>query len=228
MTKGKYRPRVNTFLRRSPSPPWVKDRKRLFGGVGIGRSGAGGSANAAPASTFDFSFAPAPAPTGTPAAGESIWVEQDEEDEPREAEDDEEDVLPSVFDKTSSAQGPTATLGNERGTQPHSAPRTALKRQAPSALASSRKNDPRPMGFIERLAAGLLREDEEAEATLSPPVATAARTAVSNEDRIAQLEEELEAAKVALSEKDREITELQLGLEEAQTQLALQKSVNND
>ena len=158
-----------------------------------------------------------------------MWVEQDEDDEPKEAEDNDEEVLPSVFDKAPSAEEPTATLGHEGGIQPHSAPSTPLKRQAPSALASSRKKVPRQMGFIERLAAGILREDEEeAEAALSPPVATAAGTAVSNEDRIAQLEEELEAAKVALSEKDREITELQLGLEEAQTQLALQKSVNND
>ena len=27
LTKGKYRPRVNTFLRRSPSPPWVHGSK---------------------------------------------------------------------------------------------------------------------------------------------------------------------------------------------------------
>lgn len=208
----------------------MKDRKRLFGGVGIGRSGAADNANAAPSSTFDFSFAPAPAPTGTPAAGESMWVEQDEEDELKEAEDDDdEEVLPSAFDKNSSAEEPPATLGNEGGFQPHNAPSPPLKRQAPSILASSRKKVPRHMGFIERLAAGILREEEEeAEAALSPPVATAAGTAVSNEDRIAQLEEELEAAKVALSEKDREIAELQSGLEEAQAQLALQRSVDND
>lgn len=229
MTKGKYRPRVNTFLRRSPSPPWVKDRKRLFGGVGIGRSGVGGSANAAPSSTFDFSFASAPAPTGTPVAGESMWVGQDEDSDTKDAEDDgeEEEVLPSVFDKAASAEPTGATDGNEGTTQPHSAPNTPLKRPAPSALISSRKKVPKQMGYIERLAAGILRDEEE-EAAASPPVATAARTAASIEYRIEQLEGELDAANVVLGEKDREIAELRLELEEVQTQLALQRSVDDD
>lgn len=188
----------------------------------------GGSANAAPSSTFDFSFAPAPAPTSTPAAGESMWVEQDEESDTKEAEgDEEEEVLPSVFDKAPSAEGAGATFGNEGRTQPHSAPSTPLKRQALSGLNSSRKKVPRQMGYIERLAAGILWDGEEA-AALSPLVASATRTAASNEDRIAQLEEELDAAHVALSEKDRELAELKLELEEVQTQLALQRSVDDD
>jgi HPt (histidine-containing phosphotransfer) domain-containing protein len=83
------------------------------------------------------------------------------------------------------------------------------------------------MGYIERLAAGILREEEDTETAL-PPVATAARTAASIEDRIAQLEGELDTANVVLSEKDREIAELRLELEEVQTQLALQRSVDDD
>jgi len=189
----------------------------------------GGSANAAPSSAFDFSFASAPAPTGTPAAGESMWVEQDEDNDTKNAEDDdeEEEILPSVFDKAPSGEATGAGLGNEGTTQPRSTPSTPLKRQAPSGLTSSRKKVPRQMGYIERLAAGILRDEEE-EAAASPPVATAARTAASIEDRIAQLEEELDAANIVLSEKDREITELRSELEEVQTRLALQRSVDDD
>ena len=222
LTKGKYRPRVNTFLRRSPSPPWVKDRKRLFGGVGIGRAG-----NAAPSSSFGFSFASAAAPTGTTAGGESMWVEQDEESELK-VDDDDEEVLPSVFDKVSSAaEGIATALGNEGRTQPHSTANNTLKRQAPSSSITPRKKVPRQMGYIERLAAGILREEEDA-VSASPPVATAARTTTSNEDLVAQLENDLDAANAALNEKNSEIAELRLQVEELQTQLALQRSNDDD
>ncbi|KAM0712911.1 hypothetical protein Q7P35_000362 [Cladosporium inversicolor] len=224
LTKGKYRPRVNTFLRRSPSPPWVKDRKRLFGGVGIGRAG-----NAAPSSTFDFSFAPAPALTGAPTGAESMWVEQDEDIDVKYADEDEEEVLPSVFDNPSSAGGPVATLGNEGATQLHGTPGNAIKRQAPPGLINPRRKVPRQMGYIERLAAGLLREEvEEEAAALSPPVATAARTVRSMEVRALQLEDDLDAANAALNEKESEIAELKLQVEELQTQVALRESVDDN
>jgi hypothetical protein len=226
LTKGKYRPRVNTFLRRSPSSPWVKDRKRLFGGVGIGRTGASGSGNATPSSTFDFSFAAAPAPTGAPAGGDSMWVEQGDENEPKDAEDDEE-VLPSVFDNAVSTERDAATLGNGGRAQTRSPTSTPLKRPAPSDLLSARSKVPRRMGYIERLAAGLLREEEE-EVAASPAVATAIRGTTSNDDRIAQLEDELNAANAAVNERIEEIADLRLKLEEAQTKLALQRSVDDD
>ena len=227
LTKGKYRPRVNTFLRRSPSPPWVKDRKRLFGGVGIGRTGASAPGNAASSSSFGFSFASAAALTGTTAGGESMWVEQDEESELK-VDDEDEEVLPSVFDNPSSAtEGVAATLGNEGRTQPHSIPNSPLKRQAPSGSITPRKKVPRQMGYIERLAAGILREEEDA-VSASPPVATAARTTTSNEDLVAQLENDLDAANAVLNEKNSKIAELRLQVEELQTQLALQRSNDDD
>jgi hypothetical protein len=69
------------------------------------------------------------------------------------------------------------------------------------------------MGYIERLAAGILREEEE-EAAASPPVATAARPTASAEDRIAQLEADLDAANAAVNERDEIIADLKLQLEE--------------
>ena len=226
LTKGKYRPRVNTFLRRSPSPPWVKGRKRLFGGVGMGRTGASGSGNGTPTSTFGFSFASAPAPTGAPAGGDSMWVEQDEESEIKDVEDDDE-VLPSVFDNIAPIEGDAAMLGNRGTTQPHNTPSILSKRQAPSALLSPRSKAPRRMGYIERLAAGILREGDEAAAALPPAVATTGTT-TSNEDHVAQLEDELDAKNTALSEKDLKIAELEKELDELRTQLALRESVADD
>lgn len=157
-----------------------------------------------------------------------MWVEQDDESELKEEEDDEEEeeVLPSVFDNPSSTAGPGATLDNEGRTQSRGTPSNLLKRPAPSESFAPRKKVPRQMGYIERIAAGILREEEEV-ADASSPVATATRTA-SNEDRIAQLEGDLAAANAAIDEKDRELAELRLLKEELQMQVALQRSVDED
>lgn len=148
-----------------------------------------------------------------------MWVEQDEESEINDAEEDEEEVLPSVFDKAPSAEGTDATLGNESRARPHTTPSTPLKRPALSDLTTSRKKVSRQMGYIERLAAGILQEGEE-DVSASPPVTTAAGIAASSEDRIAQLEDDLDTANAALDEKTREVAELELKVEELQTQLA--------
>lgn len=142
-----------------------------------------------------------------------MWVEQDEESESKEEDEDEEEVLPSVFDNPSPVRGSAATLGNEGITQPRGTPSNPLKRPAPSDSMTPRKKVPRQMGYIERLAAGILREEEE-EAAASPPVATAARATVSDEDRITQLEADLNAANAAINERDEDIADLKLQLEE--------------
>jgi hypothetical protein len=142
-----------------------------------------------------------------------MWVEQDDESELKEEEHDEEQVLPSVFDNPSSAGGPTVTLDDEGTTPSRGESSNLLKRPAPSDSITPRKKVPRQMGYIERLAAGILREEEE-EAAASPPVATAARATVSAEDRIAQLEADLDAANAAINERDQEIADLKLQLEE--------------
>jgi hypothetical protein len=147
-----------------------------------------------------------------------MWVEQDDESELKEEDDEEEEVLSSVFDNPSSAGGPAVTLDNEGTTQSRGTPSNLLKRSALSELITPRKKVPRQMGYIERLAAGILREEGET-AALSPPVAVAARTTEGNEDRIAQLEDELEAANAAINERDQEIADLKLQLEELKTQL---------
>ena len=132
-----------------------------------------------------------------------------------------------MFDKAPSAEDTVATLGNEGRAGPCTTPSTPLKRPAPSHLTSSRKKVSRQMGYIERLAAGILREDEEA-AAASPPVTTAAEITVSSEDRIAQLVGERDAANAAIDEKDRELAELKLKVEELETQLASQRSIEDE
>lgn len=222
LTKGKYRPRVNTFLRRSPSPPWVKDRKRLFGGVGIGRTAANAPSNTATSSNFDFSFAPAPSLTGAPAAGQSMWVEQDEE---MLVEDQENEIQPSIFDAPA-VQRSTEETGNTGGAGTQGPSSTSLKRPALSDLFSARpKATRREMGYIERLAAGLLREEVEA-VTAVQPMADADLMGVGDQDRVERLERELEAANSALRGRDGEIADLKSQLEEMQTQLAMRQSVD--
>lgn len=205
LTKGKYRSRVNTFLRRSPSPPWVKDRQRLFGGVGIGRAAPTATAK----SNFDFSFAPAPSVTGPTPPGESMWVEQDE-DFPAEDDDEEDGIQPSVFDAPADE---------------FAAPSNPLKRSAPSGFFSSHPKVPKEMGYIERLAAGLLQEDMEAEAAAQAAEA-ADPTVNGGQDRVEDLERELEAANSAILSRDSEIAELKLQLEELQMRLAMQESAD--
>lgn len=225
LTKGKYRPRVNTFLRRSPSPPWVQDRKRLFGGVGIGRPGADVTGNASSSSRFDFSFAAAPAPdlTATPSHGESMWVEQDNENE---LEGSDEEMMSSVFDKPVPAPTPTPVTGNvapagqEEEVDAQSTSTAPQKRQAPTESVSVRRKVPRQMGYIERLAAGLLQEESETAAISSDHANDADVRASSDRDRIAQLEHELQVANITLAEQNARIEALKLELENLHDMMA--------
>lgn len=222
-TKGKYRARVNTFLRRSPSPPWVKDRKRLFGGVGIGRGPVGGGggggveSSLAPSTGFGFSFASAPAPAPAPAweQGGSMWVAQDEEGDEVGLEDDEDEVLPSIFDQLggSSSMRETDDDDENRGESRSRRPENPLKRPAPSNFFFSRRKAPKEMGYIERLAAGLLQENTEAVAESGDQPGGLAAGEVRSVDmvsseRVEELERQLEDAREIIGEREEEIREL--------------------
>jgi hypothetical protein len=226
LTKGKYRPRVNTFLRRSASPPWVKDRKKLFGGTGVG---AHSSANPAPASRFDFSFAPAPTLTGAHSREESMWVDQDDENELEEKPDveEEEEVLPSVFDVNTAADRVNGATGDGENIETRGTNVTPLRRQASTNLFSARRKVPREMGYIDRLAAGLLQGDIE-EMEVTAPVETAHAAPSPDQDRVAQLEHDLDAANRAIDERDEKIAQLESELEETHMQMALQRSAEDD
>lgn len=233
-TKGKYRARVNTFLRRSPSPPWVKDRSRLFGGVGIARGaedvGAGGGpgGSLAPTAGFGFSFASAPAPVGRDQ-GESMWVAQNEGDEGlgEDGEGEEDVVLPSIFDSPLGVR--TGRHVDEMGGgDGSSTAENPLKRPASSGIFSSRKKAPKEMGYIERLAAGLLEEDVEAARSGEQTVSAAAvddPMERSASERVEELEQQLEVATLMINERDQEIEDLNGQLEEMQMRMAMERSM---
>lgn len=155
-----------------------------------------------------------------------MWVEQDDEKELIDVDDDDE-VLPSVFDFPTAGGGNTTASINEGGARAQNTPVISPKRRAPSQLVAARSKAPKQMGYIERLAAGLLQEDEEA-AAVSLPVMAADTPSAGDQDRLTQLQDDLDAAYDALNDKNREIAELRLDLEELQAQLASRNSVDED
>lgn len=213
LTKGKYRPRVNTFLRRSPSPPWVKDRSRLFGGIGIGRGPV--TAPVTPGG-FDFSFASATAPIGAAAAKESMWVEQNDEPEQEEPEENEDGEFSSIFDVTLS--GGASGSGVDSSTPMAQA--AMRKRRASPSRFFNRTKRPRQMGYIERLAAGISEQDAIAEANAGFEETTQQANVENNNEDVNQLRSELEAANNAIIEKDDEIALLKAQVESMQAQMA--------
>jgi len=225
LTKGKYRPRVNTFLRRSPSPPWVKDRKRLFGGVGIGRTAPTAPHDVPAVPSFDFSFATAlaPAPVDTPQEHqESMWVGQNEDEDVKMAfDDEEEEVLPSIFDAHTASHATGGALrGSDDVIQPSAFDQPARERRTATSLFFAQPRAPKEMGYIERLAAGLTEEEAQAvTAEQFGPVVGA--TDAGGEDRIALLESELQATRDALGARDQEIADLRSELVEMQGRIGL-------
>jgi hypothetical protein len=219
LTKGKYRPRVNTFLRRSPSPPWVKDRKKLFGGVGIGRTAPTAQRDVPPVPSFDFSFAVSPAPVGLTQEQESMWVGQDEdEDVNMDIDGRNEEFLPSVFDAHATSQATGGAPDNL--SQDLLAPQPS-RRSASSSLFFAEPRVSKEMGYIERLAAGLTEEEAQA-ATAEYSDVDFGATGTDGQDRVALLESELQVTRDALSAKDQEIADLKSELEEMQARMGLQ------
>jgi hypothetical protein len=221
LTKGKYRPRVNTFLRRSPSPPWVKDRKRLFGGVGIGRTAPTAQRDAPPVPNFGFSFAAAPAPVGMPEEQESMWVEQNEgEDVNMDIDDGNAEFLPSIFDSHAAGQSTGGALRDTDSLGEDLLAPQPARRPAAASLFFAQPRVPKEMGYIERLAAGLTEEEAQA-ATAEYLDMNYGATGANGEDRVAVLESELQVTRDALSAKDQEIADLKSELEEMQTRMGL-------
>ncbi|RMY30278.1 hypothetical protein D0865_15298 [Hortaea werneckii] len=79
--RKRYRERINTFLRRSPSPEWAKDRAKLYGGTGARARAFGDDARQAPAAQkYDMQT------EVTSSSSQGLFLEDDEE--MRESEDD--------------------------------------------------------------------------------------------------------------------------------------------
>ncbi|KAI7221332.1 hypothetical protein KC333_g1801 [Hortaea werneckii] len=80
--RKRYRERINTFLRRSPSPEWAKDRAKLYGGAGARARAFEDNARQAPAAQ---KYAMQSEVTSSGAQG--LFLEDDEE--MHDVEDDE-------------------------------------------------------------------------------------------------------------------------------------------
>lgn len=109
----RYRARINTFLRRSPSPPWVKNRAKLYGGIA-----ENARAYTASASLQGFvDTAPSASEPQDSAKEVSLWMEPDDsvpgladtsmEDANANAETDEEAESEEEFPFTRGAKGNT-------------------------------------------------------------------------------------------------------------------------
>lgn len=84
------------------------------------------------------------------------------------------------------------------------------------------------MGYIERLAAGLLEEDVEDARSGEQTVSAAAVDDPferSSAERVKELEQQLEAATSMINERDQEIEDLKGQLEEMQMQMAMERSM---
>lgn len=210
-TRGKYRARINTFLRRSPSPPSVRDRAKLFGGLGVGRGpyprygkSQGGEGGREP------SFTP------SQPDRESLWMQQDE---------DEDDSGPTSRASGSGLNEATsgALHAHDTGMQ-FSSP---AKRVASPLLHAPRAKVQKQMGYIERLAAGITdeadAEEEEEEADIPP----SAGGESSDSAVVQQLQAELTETREIVLRQDEKIQMLRDQVEELQSQLAMERSGQN-
>lgn len=87
--RQRYRARINTFLRRSASPSWAKDRAKLYGGIGEQAKAYMASREAGKGGASDAEVGgPAPAVLAEEQPEEeSLWVQEDEESDVGEYEE---------------------------------------------------------------------------------------------------------------------------------------------
>ncbi|KAI6847953.1 hypothetical protein KC332_g14020 [Hortaea werneckii] len=167
--KKRYRERINTFLRRSPSPEWAKDRAKLYGGIGAQTRAFTGSheakAHTPAAQKYDKH------PETSTSDAHSLFIEDDEE--MRESEDD----------MTSAAEASDTMTWERQPVEPgnNPTPGAAFHTRNPSIDAAVSENDipttqqdherrhgkkRQPKSFLERMAAE--EEDEEDEEVEHP------------------------------------------------------------
>ncbi|KAK4542999.1 hypothetical protein LTR36_005997 [Oleoguttula mirabilis] len=167
--RDRYRARINTFLRRSPTPPFSKDRSKLYGGIGglaHADATAAGAYAAAGASRALQDVTGTAMPEQVNEREESMWVDQDEDEEEVPAVDANESGPCSassqaayfktrpieLADDTSSDASPFARLITEVRTSEPGANDPADTTEA-DVHKPQRMKLPQPMSFMERMAA---------------------------------------------------------------------------
>ncbi|KAI7151650.1 hypothetical protein KC352_g28308 [Hortaea werneckii] len=170
--RKRYRERINTFLRRSPSPEWAKDRAKLYGGIGTQARGFTTSLekNARQdqaAQKYDKH------PETSTSDAHGLFIEDDEE--MRESEDD----------TTSAAEASDAMTWERQPLEPgeNPTPGAASHARNPSVDATVSDNDAptthqdqerrhvkkrQPKSFLERMAAGEEEDDDDDDGETQP------------------------------------------------------------
>ncbi|KAI6805507.1 hypothetical protein KC332_g540 [Hortaea werneckii] len=165
--KKRYRERINTFLRRSPSPEWAKDRAKLYGGVGTQARAFTASHQANPyqaqaqaVQKYDTQ------PETTSSVARGLFVEDDEE--MREDEDDEfsgaEASDAMTWERQPIEPGNTSTPGPASHARSFSINATVSGSETPTTHQDHRRRrgkQRQPKSFLERMAAEEEAEDDD-------------------------------------------------------------------
>ncbi|KAK5113833.1 hypothetical protein LTR62_003217 [Meristemomyces frigidus] len=162
--RKRYRPRINAFLRRDPSPEWAKDRSKLYGNIGeLARVGAAEGLGAGRVSKMTANEGGRAASVGLDDAcgngammgddgdeSESMWVEQDDSESMWMEQDDANGASPEP--RICVPGGFTDDLDDQADTNA-TPPTDEAAVLATKATLSRRKQLPQPMSFIDQLAA---------------------------------------------------------------------------
>ncbi|RMY21443.1 hypothetical protein D0866_12255 [Hortaea werneckii] len=161
--RKRYRERINTFLRRSPSPEWAKDRAKLYGGAGARARAFEDDARQAPAAQkYDMQSG------GTSSGAQGLFLDDDEE--MREAEDDETSDAEAFNATTREHQPVEPDINKASGALSHardpSIDATVSESETPNTEQDQerrRGKKRQPKSFLERMAAEEDDEEEEQE-----------------------------------------------------------------
>ncbi|KAK5114424.1 hypothetical protein LTR85_010247 [Meristemomyces frigidus] len=221
--RDRYRARINTFLRRSPTPPFSKDRSKLYGGIGdLAHSGMASTAlqGATGASMALQGIMGTAMPKPAADEGEdSMWVDQDEDVPAAEAEEDQPRFTSSddasartrpieLPDDTSSDASPFTRLANNV----QSPELEVVPATAEDAIELPRRTKlPQPMSFMERMAA-----TEEADVDTSPRE----KAVVDSGSYATQLERELVEANSKIDSLASAFEQAQARIEELEGEAA--------
>jgi len=160
--RDRYRPRINTWLRRSPSPPWSKDRSKLYGGVGDQARAFTASMvlqDATGASMALQGVTGAAPTTIRQDRQQSLWIEEEDDDPPAAAtEEIAASASDATFDQTRPIEFPDPSPSDAQ-TPFARAPKESYASEIEPVPEKDIAEEPRrkklaqPMSFMERMAA---------------------------------------------------------------------------
>ncbi|KAI6896933.1 hypothetical protein KC318_g7263 [Hortaea werneckii] len=187
--RKRYRERINTFLRRSPSPEWAKDRAKLYGGAGARARAFEDNARQAPAAQkYDMQS------NVTSSGAQGLFLDDDEE--MRESGDDVTSAA-EVSDAMTWEHQPVEHGNNEAsGALSHARDPSVDATVSASETSTTQQDQERRRGkkrqaksFLERMAAE--GDDDEEEEEQEFPRRRAVPTSLDTGTYASQLEVQL-------------------------------------